>query len=494
MLLAGYYDPIFFIFVSAITFLLPVLLKYRTKPERSIYAYLILWITFPKHIRSIPLIGIYDFPGYSYFDVLQTIATLHIVILLIIKGYGDAKSIQMPKKIKELTIYFIATLVLTTISGVLRYLFFVSQEDQLPVGSLLDNAFMPYTGVIFFLGLFAFILDYKQVEKLLGILALSGVLLLIEHLLMVKLQLFSSLNQWAFASDDIRFSSLIYGSYDIKGIFCVISTFAILYFAIEKKKYYILPLAFLMIFPIYATFQRTPYLGYFFGLITFISIYMKKKHLIVKFMFFFIVLFSALFISINSKSILKSTNDFITEDGMAREGDINDDQSFYDRLGLWYRAADVFIYYFPLGVGEGMFEVYSGSTLTPNIISSLVVQKSQSGYESSSGFYRTKPHNVYIEFISEYNILGFIVLLLFIKEILKYLWGTGLKNLYAVNNLFRASVISMIVGLGIMNLFDSVFRLYFVYGLLMFFVYFVSKSGNTRHSTNSGSRNANGNS
>ena len=233
MLLAGYYDPTFFIFFSVLTFLFPVLLKYATKPERSIYTYLILWITFPKHIRSLPFIGIYDFPGFSYFDVLQTIATLHIIILLITKGYGDTKRIQMPKKIRQLTAFFIITLVLTTISGVLRYFFFVSEADQIPYGTILDNAFMPFTGVIFFLGLFAFILEYKQVEKLLGILAIVGVLLLLEHLLMVKLNLFSSLNQWAYAEDELRFGSLLFGSFDLKGFFCVIYPFAILYFDIE---------------------------------------------------------------------------------------------------------------------------------------------------------------------------------------------------------------------------------------------------------------------
>ena len=479
MLLAGYYDPAFFIFISALTFLVPGFLKYQAKPERSIYTYLLLWVTFPKHIRFLPVIGTYDFPGYSYFDVFQTIATLHIVILLIQKGYGGAKSIQMPKRLKELTVYFFIILVLTTIAGSIKYFFFVNERDMVANGDLLEFAFVPFTGIIFFLGLFAFIKEFKQVEKLLGIFVLAGILLLLEHYLLVRFQLFSFLNHWAYASDGKRFNSLIYGSYDIKGVFCVISTFAILYFAIKKKKYLLLPLAFLMIFPIHATFQRTPYLGYFLGFITFIIIFMKEQTRIVKLMVFFIVLVSALFISVNREGILKRTNNFITDDGLAREIDINDPNSLDGRLGLWFRSADVFIYHFPIGIGEGMFEVYSESTLTPNIINSLVPTNSQSAYEMSSDSHRTKPHNVYIQFIVEYNILGFIVLFLFIKELLKYLWGNRLKNLNSVDNLFRATIISMTVGLGVMNLFDSTIRLYFIYGMLMFSAYFISKSGNT---------------
>lgn len=479
ILLAGYYDPAFFIFISALIFLVPVFFKYQAKPERSIYTYLLLWVTFPKYIRFLPLIGTYDFPGYSYFDVLQTIAILHIIVLLIIRGYGDINRIPMPKRLKKLAIYFILILVFTTIAGMIKYFSFVSETDMGANGDLLDVAFMPFTGIIFFLGLFAFIKEFKQVEKLLGIFVFAGILLLLEHYLMVRLQFFSFLNQWAYASDDKRFNSLLYGSYDIKGVFCVISTFAILYMAIKKKKYLLLPLAFLMIFPIYATFQRTPYLGYFLGFITFIIIFMKEQTRIVKLMVFFIVLVSALFISVNWKGISKSMNNFITDDGSAREGDINDAHSLDGRLGLWFRSADVFIYHFPIGIGEGMFEVYSESTLTPNIINSLVPSNSQSAYEMSSGSNRTKPHNVYIQFIVEYNILGFIVLSLFIKELLKYLWGNRLKNLNSVDNLFKATIGGMIVGLGVMNLFDSTIRLYFIYGMLMFFVYFISKSGNT---------------
>ena len=54
-----------------------------------------------------------------------------------------------------------------------------------------ELVFAPFSGLIFFLGLFAFIIQYKQVEKLLFIIALGGFLLLLEQLIkqLIKLQL-----------------------------------------------------------------------------------------------------------------------------------------------------------------------------------------------------------------------------------------------------------------------------------------------------------------
>ena len=38
---------------------------------------LLLWISFPKHIMYLPIIGEYDLPGISYFDIFQFIPILN---------------------------------------------------------------------------------------------------------------------------------------------------------------------------------------------------------------------------------------------------------------------------------------------------------------------------------------------------------------------------------------------------------------------------------
>ena len=474
ILILGDYNIVTFTFIASVIILPFVIFKYKKYPERAIYAFLILWITVPKYIRHIPFIGTYDLPGFSYFDIFQTIATCHIISLLFLKGYKNISALKMPKDLKKMTVFFSIIIFLTTITGAIRYFLFVPQTQQLAIGNYFELVFTPFAGLIFFLGLFAFIIQYKQVEKLLFIIALGGFLLLLEQLIMVELNLFSALRIFAYAGDQFRFNSLIYGSYDIKGIFCVISTIAILYLSISKKKYYLIPFAFLMILPISLTYQRTPYLGYFFGLLIFAIFYFKKIKLSSKIIIFLTFTIGILFITINQRSSYNYLNNFITGDKVINR-ELNQSQSFYDRLGLWYRAADVFIYSFPIGVGEGMYEIYSGRKFAPTFVAPLVNLRSKSAYLSLLGDHRTKAHNVYIQFISEYNILGFLVLYFFIRKITIYLSIKRFKKTKSKNNLFRATVAGMIVGVGVMSSFDSVIRLYFLYGLLMFLACFISR-------------------
>ena len=456
-----------FLFLSLIIIILPIILNYKSFPQRSIYIYLILWVTFPKTIRYLPFIGTFDLSGFNYFDVLQTIFSFHILILLLIKGYKSNYNFNMPIKLKRYTMYFTLLLFLTLITGTIRYFILVPESEKMLFGNLIENVFNPFSGLILFIGLFAFINDFKKIEKIIYIFVFAGILLLLEHFIIAEFNLLPALNVWAYASDKVRFNSLIYSSYDIKAIFCVLSALSLLYISISKKKYYLLILVLLMILPISSTFQRTAYLGYIITLISFFLIYIKSLRLKIK---LFLLTFSFIIISLSFNS--DDINSFISGDGNVRKNELFETQSFYDRLGLWYRSFDIFINYFPFGIGEGMFEVYSVGSLTPEISKPLVLSKSFNSYKSITGFHSTKPHNVYIQFISEYNIFGLLILSLFIKQLFIYL------NNYTItiNREFKALVYSMVIGVGIMSLFDSVLRLYFLYGLLMFFAYFINKS------------------
>lgn len=483
ILVLGDYNTITFSFIVASIILPPLFLKYRNNPHRSIYVFFILWIVFPKYIRYLPLIGTYDLLGFSYFDILQAIAIFHIVYLLIVKGYKHISALQMPKTLKMITRLFIITIFSTTIFGGIRYFFFVPENEQFEIGNLLEAAFSPYTGVIFFIGLFAFIVQYKQVENLLFILAIGGILLLLEHLLLVELQLFQALKVFAYAEDQVRFSSIMYGSYDVKGIFCAISALAILYFAISKKKYYLILFVILMILPISLTYQRTPYLGYFLALTIFCIRYFVRISLFSRSILFSILLMSILIVSFYQKSSYNYMNNYVTGDQtITRE--LNQTQSFYDRYGLWIRAVDVFMYSFPFGIGNGMYEIYSGQRFAPDYASSLLDSRSKSSYQSLKGYHRTKAHNVFLQFLAEYNILGLIVLYFFVKQILVYMFVKLYKHTEKINNLYRATIIGMVFGIGVMSLFDSALQLYFLYGLILFFASFIAKSGSVHKETN----------
>jgi len=371
ILFEGNYNALIFFFIAASTFIPPIIFKYRLYPHRSIYAFLILWITFPKHIRYLPFIGTYYLPGIGYFDILQTIAALHIIVYIFIKRYRTRKRIIMPNNIRLITNIYFGTVLFTTVAAIVQYYFLgLNFSYSMVDGLILEDFANPYFGLIMLLGLFAFITNYKQLETILAIFAFSGILLLIEHLLMSYYGFFDYLNIYAYAADQLRFNSLIFSSYDQKGIFCIISAFSILYFAIKKKMYYLFPLTFFMIFPIQATYQRTIYLGFFLGTLTFILIYLNSKKLITKFVVLYLLLAGIILSIGNTKNVLENVNTFIV--GEVRPGNVADTGSWYGRLGLWFRTADLFIYNFPIGVGEGMSPLYFNSYFVPAIFRSII--------------------------------------------------------------------------------------------------------------------------
>jgi len=230
-----------------------------------------------------------------------------------------------------------------------------------------------------------------------------------------------------------------------------------------------------MIFPIHATYQRTPYLGLLFGTLTFFLIYFPGRKLATKFAISIFLIFGLLFFTINFTEVFESVNSFI-QGSVRSESKFTDPKSFYDRLGIWFRSADVFIYSFPFGVGEGMSELYYNAQFVPKTMNSLIGTQSIGSYQNISGFHITKAHNVYLHFISEYNVLGFLVLFVFIKQIFKNFRRKMSAKSSLEYDAYQATVFAIIVGIGVMNLFDSVIRLYFLYGLLLFFTYSTPKN------------------
>ncbi len=178
-----------------------------------------------EHVSKLMKIDVDDHIEYldkvkkmiSYFDILQTIAVFHIVILLILKGNVSIKNIRIPNSLRFLTNLFFVTVLITQFAGIGRYFILVDVYTyEMAVGNIMENFANPFYSLIVFIGLCVFIIDYKKVERLLGIFFLAGLLLLIEHFILVYLGMFESLNFWAYASDGKRFSSLIYQNYDVK--------------------------------------------------------------------------------------------------------------------------------------------------------------------------------------------------------------------------------------------------------------------------------------
>ena len=61
------------------------------------------------------------------------------------------------------------------------------------------------------------------------------------------------------------------------------------------------------------------------------------------------------------------------------------------------------------------------------------------------------------------------------RQLLKYIRLTNIKEATDLDTLYKATVVSMIFSVAAMSLFDSVIRLYFLYGMLLFMSYFFSQ-------------------
>ena len=214
----------------------PIFFDYKNKPERTIYIFLILWITFPKFIRTLPIIGTIYLEGLGYFDFLHCIVSFHISFQLLKQKYLDERKIKIPKILNLLTTLNFWTFFLAQLSGLTLYLYLKDDFSRtMASGLILEYFGYPIYSLIFFFGLLRFIIDKEKIDSIITIIAFSGLLILLEHFLFLYLGLFKNLSLWTFAKDGNRYASIFYQSYDLKGIFCVISSISFLYIGFNKR-------------------------------------------------------------------------------------------------------------------------------------------------------------------------------------------------------------------------------------------------------------------
>jgi len=467
ILFGGNYSVLVFVFIAAFILLPPIIFRYSIYPERSIYFFFIIWITFPKFIRSLPFIGVFDLPGISYFDIIETTMILHISILMLLKG----TNLSMPNRISRLTKLFFFTMLISTIIGVVRYNFVIQSLPHLfLLGNVVEDYINPFNGLIVFLGLFAFINKSEQVEKVLGIFAISGLLIFLDYLILNYFGLFNFLSFWI--TKGARHGGIFFNDYQLNGLFCIISSPAILYFIIKRKRYYLIPFVLLLLLPVHQTYQRAIYIGFITGLVMFAYIFNKRIRLKKRILFATILI---IFISIGSyfsNNLKVGLNDIVSED--IRKGELSDPQSLHARFGAWLRSADLFIYTFPFGSGEGMSPLYYNARFVPQHTSFLLTERAGDMYWTrSTGSRTTKAHNIYIHFITEHGILGLIVLIAFLKTLFGNLSLIMRRKGISEDLLFVATISAIIFGIGTFYMFESARRLYFLYGLLLFLSTFI---------------------
>jgi O-antigen ligase len=163
--------------------------------------------------------------------------------------------------------------------------------------------------------------------------------------------------------------------------------------------------------------------------------------------------------------------------------------SFFSRVGAWLRCIDVFIRSFPFGVGPGVVFYYMGSSDIPShFVLSGADFRTIAYYENLRfGMHVTGSHNLFLQYIAEYGLLGVITIISFVCLVLsRFLsFKRRAKKIYPkYYDYFLAQVCcySIMIGLGVFYCFQNTPEYYFIFLLFLYLIFLIPKledEGNT---------------
>ena len=450
-----------FLIFSLIYVLLLVLIL---KPQWSIYLFFIIWIVVPKYMRALPIIGKFDLPGLGIFDLVHSVAALTVGLVLITRRVRW-KEIKAPQGLKRFYILFFITAFLTTIFSLfLRNLWNITFSQEFNLNYWLRNLSYLFYGLIIFYALLAYIKEVRQIETILGVFCFGGALLIIESIFIYKLKISSFFAEYA-TFEEGQFQSLFFLDPLLVGIFCILALGSSLYFMQAYKKNYLLFFIILLFVPIMATYSKS-ILGASLVVLMFFLYMLKRKYFFV----FLVILILILFWMGNMQDLFYKITSFL---GGRVRTEYWSEGTATSRIGAYFRTIDVLIFSFPFGIGEGMIQWFTGSsvpTYLGGFISDFNAQNMYWGM--ASGIKPTSSHNIYMQFITEHGLLGIIVLVYFIYLISQN-FRIFMKNYISKtrDKILQVCIYASLFGIAFFHFWDSAYKLYFIYFTYFYFTF-----------------------
>ncbi len=457
-----------------------------SKPEMSIYAFLFLWCFFPK--KSIPpdstlgwLKDVMNMPPIiesSLFSMFEITILLAIIVRLVVSGKAF--------KIKQLRRFNILLFVMVISAFIISLKLYYFPDTSLvtePLRSLYGLIHI-VAGLIFFSGCMKFIKTQKQIEIIFSFFVLSLIILSLETILLRYLNLIPQLNYWAISERGL-YISLIFSDYNGVGVCSIIAFPCFVYFILSRKNYRLFLLMPVLLLPLINGYERAQMVGLLTALTCFAyMIIQNNKHRIIV-IGFGVVILCTIYSSIGETLIYKTTS-FLG--GEVRPDYLSAD-SFFSRVGAWLRCIDVFIRSFPFGVGPGVVFYYMGSSDIPShFVLSDIDLRAADYYDSLRyGVHMTGSHNLYLQYIAEYGLLGVITIISFVCLVLsRFLsFKRRAKKIYPkYYDYFLAQVCcySIMIGLGVFYIFQHSPVYYFLFLLFLYLIFLIPKlvdEGNT---------------
>lgn len=392
--------------ISILLFIAPIsiLIAFPIKPKNLVYTYIILWLFFPHGMRSIGGYYRLDTSFFSYYFILKSIIAISIALRVAI----NLKLLLADRHTKQLAYWAFIFCLCICILGYIRLSFGYTEQcsinfdlGEAGIYFILDSFF----NVIFLLGLITYLRDYQDIEKVFYLFVFAGVLTIADFTFLYKLNSIGSVTHVVQGVDiGGRYRGIIMNDYVRMGRFCILTIGAGLYFWLTKKNLIWLLLAIVMAFIVFHTYQRTAMIMAII-IFAFPVVYLIKIHASRLNMFLVCSLFILVIVSLTTLVVFIPMPDLYIG---ARQENLLDPRSSYERLFLWLNGFQLFKKNILLGVGLGesqycLIELLISSGLNWAIFDTSIIHY-QTHYVAKS------VHNMYLQLMVETGLVGTFLL------------------------------------------------------------------------------------
>jgi len=438
------------------------------KPEHAVFGYLMVWMLCPKwaHLSHLGI----DLPEQltdSLFlsDFVNAIIALGLLLVCLLR-----RPRATPRYVSSINCILGGFFLMTAVSLVSGLYFTLSPQSGL---NIMDYYVRPSLSivydVIFGWAFIRYIDTQKKVERIFACFVFSGAELVGEVITFYYFHLFPALGRHAINPDG-RFLSLTYLSFDTVGLVCVIAICSTLYFAITRKSMVMLALMFLMFLPIVATLERGPLSAAVLSLcaVGIFCLRLPKRYLkiILPIGLAGLLVFSLAIVHVGSNlnDLPRRINSSL---GVATVATSTLQESFFVRVGLWFRGIDIYWDNFPFGAGNHLVDYYMGQPVPAHFYGVLdgMAYSNYRGVVINGRL--TNTHNAFLEFIIENGIFGIVMfgacLFAIWRQFHRFILADhGASRLKDRGYIAQACIYACMIGTAWRYFFEASDRLYFL--------------------------------
>jgi O-antigen ligase len=437
------------------------------KPEHAVYGYLLVWMLCPKwaHLSHLGI----DLPEQltdSLFlsDFVNAIIAFGLLLVCLLR-----RPKSTPRYARSINFILCGFLLMAAVSLTSGLFCTFSLRSDL---SIMDYYVRPTLSmvydIIFGWAFLRYIDTQKKIERFLACFVVSGIELVCEVFLFYYFHLFPALGHHAINPDG-RFLSLTYLSFDTVGLVAIIAICSTFYFAITRKSMLMVALMFLMFLPIVATLERGPLSAAVLSLcaVGLFCLRLPKRYLKIVLPIGLAGLLVSSVAILHVGSNLSDLPSRINRALGVTTGPTSTLQdTFFARVGLWFRGIDIYVDNFPFGAGNHLVDYYMGQPV-PAHFYGVLDGRAYSNYRAVVINGRlTNTHNAFLEFIIENGIGGLVMLgvciLIILRQFHCFILGNRLDHRPNDRSyVAQACIYACMIGLAWRYFFEASDRMYF---------------------------------